>query len=175
MRLLKGGVNKQRRKHPKTNARKNAKDAMKDDSDDDGDNQPLSKRVRLAGYRRASTISAAAISTPNVSKSPSKGSEKGKNVHKSESIADQSLRLRMEIVKELDSGVDIDLKGIGFVKTGKTSIKSETAKSPSRKTIKEVSPNENIKDSGQKTKTYKLFFFKAEQSLFRKSKYLSEG
>ena len=42
---------------------------MKDGSDDDGVNQPLSKRVRLAGYRRASTTtSAAAISTPNVSK-----------------------------------------------------------------------------------------------------------
>ena len=66
----------------------------------------------------ASIIPAAAISKSNI-KSPSKGSEKGKNVHKIESIADQSLRLRMEIVKELDSSVDIDLKGIGFVETGK--------------------------------------------------------
>ena len=41
--------------------------------------------MKLAGYRRASTsnISAATISKSNV-KSPSEGSEKGKNVHKIE-------------------------------------------------------------------------------------------
>ena len=103
---------------------------MKDGSDDDGDNQPLSKRVRLAGYRRSSaTTLAAAISTSNVSKTPSEGSEKGKKVHKSESIVDQSLRLRMEVVKELDSGVDIDLKGIGFVEPEKASTRSEITNS----------------------------------------------
>ena len=170
------GSEQAKKKASKDKCKRNVEDARKDGSDDDGDNQPLSKRVRLAGYRRASTTtSAAAISKPNVSKSPSEGSEKGKNVHKSESIADQSLRLRMEIVKELDSGVDIDLKGIGFVETKKASTRSETAKSLSRKTIREASPKENIKDSGQKTKTNKLFFFKAEQSLVRKSKYLSEN
>ena len=82
----------------------------------------------------------------------------------------------MEVVKELESGVDIDLKGICFVKTGKASTGSEiVAKSSSRKIVREVSPKENIKDSGQKTKTDKLFFFKAEQSVVRKSKYLSEN
>ena len=81
----------------------------------------------------------------------------------------------MEVVKELDSGVDIDLKGFGFVETGKASTKFETTNSLSRKTIREVSPNENIKDSRQRTKADKLFFFKAEQSLVRKSKYLSEN
>ena len=93
---------------------------------DDGDDQPFSKRVRLAIYRRTNIIPAAAISKSNV-KSPSEGSGKGKHVHKIDSIADQSLRLRMEIVKELDSGVDIDLKGIGFVETTKTSKRSETS------------------------------------------------
>ena len=88
--------------------------------------------MRLVGYRRASTISAAAVSVYNV-ESPSEGSEKGKNVYKSESIADHSLRLRMEVVKELDSGVDIDLKGIGFVETIKARTRSEiVAKSLSR-------------------------------------------
>ena len=118
VRSLKGGVIKQRRKHPKTNARGMTEDAKKDGSDDDGDDQPLTKRVRLAGYKRASIIPAAAISKSNV-KSPSEGSGKGKHVHKTESIADQSLRLIMEIVKELGSGVDIDLKGIGFIETHK--------------------------------------------------------
>ena len=95
-----------------------------------GDNQPLSKRVRLAGYRRtSSTTPAAAISTSTISKTSSERSDKGKKVHKLESIADQSLRLRMEVVKELDSGVDIDLKGIGFVEPEKASTKSETTKS----------------------------------------------
>ena len=106
--------------------KRNVEDAKKDGSDDDGDNQPLSKRVRLAGYRRASIIPAAAISKHNV-KSPSEGSEKGKNVYKIESIVDQSSRLRMEIVKELDSGVDIDLKGIGFVETRKAKIGSDNS------------------------------------------------
>ena len=42
---------------------------MKDGNDDDGDNQPLSKRVRLAGYRRtSSTTPATAISTSTISK-----------------------------------------------------------------------------------------------------------
>ena len=55
----------------------------------------------------------------------------------------------MEVVKELDSGVDIDLRGICFVKTGEARIGSETAaKSLSRKTIREVSQKENIKNSG---------------------------
>ena len=45
--------------------------------------------------------------------------KKGRRSTNQESIADQSLRLRMEVVKELDSGVDIDLKGIGFVETKK--------------------------------------------------------
>ena len=82
----------------------------------------MSKRVRLAGYKRASAsnIPATAISKYNA-KSPSEGSEKGKNVHNTYFIADQSLRIRLEVVKELDSGVDIDLKGIGFVETGKES------------------------------------------------------
>ena len=138
---------------------------MKDGNDDDGDVQPLRKRVRLAGYRRAS-----AISVSTISQTPSEGSEKGKNVQKSESTADQSLRLRMEVVKELNYGVDIDLKGIGFVETEKASTRSEIAKSLSMNTIREVSPKEDIQDSGQNTKTDKLFFFKAEQSLVRKSK-----
>ena len=134
--------------------------------------------MRLAGYRRAiaSTHSSSCNLKIIMSNLHRKGSEKGKNVHKTESIADQSLRLRMEVVKELDSGVDIDLKGIGFVETGKASTRSETvAKSSSRKIFREVSPKENIKDSGKKTKTDMLFFFKAEQSLVRKSKYLSEN
>ena len=118
--------------------------------------------MRLAGYRRASIIPATAISKSNV-KSPSEGSDKGKNVQKIESIVDQSLRLRMEIVKELDSGVYIDLKGIGFIETGKAKTGSTTVeKSSSKKIVKEVSPKENIKDSGLETKTDKLFFFKAE-------------
>ena len=104
----------------KDNCKKNAKDVMKDGSDDDGDNQPLSKRVRLAGYRIASaTTPATAISKSNVFKTPSERSEKWKKVHKSESISYQSLRLRMEVVKELDSSMDIDLKGNCFVKLKK--------------------------------------------------------
>ena len=161
----------ERKRASKDKCKRNAKDAMKDGSDDDGDNQPISKRVRLVGYRRASaTTPTTAISTSNVSKTPSEGIEKGKKVHKLESIADQSLRLRMEVVKEVDSGVDIDLKGIGFVEPKKASTRPKTVKSLPRKTTREVSPRENIKDSGQKTKKYKLFFFKAEQSLVRKSK-----
>ena len=54
---------------------------MKDGSDDDGDNQPLIKRVRLVGYRRDSNILTVVISKSNVFKSPSEGSEKGKNAH----------------------------------------------------------------------------------------------
>ena len=163
------GSDQAKKKASKDKCKRNVEDAKKDGSDDDGDDQPLSKRVRLAGYRRASIIPAAAISKSNV-KSPSEGSGKGKNFHKIESIADQSLRLRMEIVKELDSGVDIDLKGIGFIETTKTSKRSKTAaKSSSRKIVSEVSPKENIKDSGLETKADKLFFFK-EQSLVKNSR-----
>ena len=137
-----------KKKASKDKCKRNAEDTRKNGSDDDGGNQPLSKRVRLAGYKRASTTtSAATISKPNVSISPYEESEKGKNVHKLESIVDQSLRLTMDIVKELDSGVDIDLKGIGYVKTEKASTRYEMTKSLSRKTIREVSPKENIKDS----------------------------
>ena len=172
------GSDQEKKKASKDKCKRNAEDAKKDGSDDDGDDQPLSKRVRLAGYRRASIIPAATISKSNV-KSSSEGSGKGKHVHKIESIADQSLRLKMEIVKELDSGVDIDLKGIGFVETTKTSKRSEiAAKSSSRKIVSEVSPKENIKDSGLETKANKLFFFK-EQSLVKnfgyKSKYLTDN
>ena len=80
--------------------------------------------MRLAGYRTKSsqTGQVAAISTSKDIKNPS---DKGKQVHKPESIAEQSLRLRMKIVKELDAGVDIDLKGIGFVETRNSSSKSE--------------------------------------------------
>ena len=120
--------------------KRNAKDAMKDGNGDDGDNQPLIKRVRLAGYRRtSSTTPTAEISTSTISQTPSEGSEKGKKVHNSESITDQSLRLKMEVVKELDSGVDIDLKEIGFVKPEKESTRSEKTKSFSMKTISAVS------------------------------------
>ena len=102
--------------------------------------------------------------------------KKGIFFHKIEFIAGQSLRLRIKIVKELDFGVDIDLKGIGFVETGKAKTGSETvAKSSSKKIVREVSPKENIKDTRVETKTYKLFFFKIEQSLVGKSKYLSEN
>ena len=67
----------------------------------------------------------------------------------------------MEIVKELDSGVDIDLKGIGFVETTKISKRSKTgAKISSRKIFSEVSPKEKIKDSRLETKKGKLFFLK---------------
>ena len=85
----------------------NAKDAGKDDNDD-GDNKPLSKRVRLAGYRTKSsqTRQVAAISTSKNIKTPS---EKGKQVDRPKSIVEQSLRLKMEIVKELYAGVDIAL------------------------------------------------------------------
>ena len=116
MRSLQGGGGDQGKKKAsksKDKYKRNAEDANKYGSDDDGDNKPLSKRVRLAGYRRASIISVAAISKSNV-KSPSEGSEKGKHIHKTESIADQSLRLIMKIVKELDFGVDIDLKRSRF-------------------------------------------------------------
>ena len=95
-------------------------DGKKEDNDDDGDNQPLSKRLRLAGYRRSRSTTLAAIST-HISKTPSKRSDKGNKVNQSEFISDQSLRLRLEVVNELDSGVDIDLKGIGFVKFVKAS------------------------------------------------------
>ena len=62
-----------KKKASKDKCKRNVKDAMKDGSDDDGDNQPLSKRVRLTGYRRASaTTPAAIISTSNVSKTPSR-------------------------------------------------------------------------------------------------------
>ena len=136
---------------------------------------PWAKEWDLHDIEELVTIPAATVSTSNI-KSPYEGSKKGKNINKSESIADQSLRLRMKVLKELDFGVDIDLRGIGFVETGKARTGSETAaKSLSRKIIKEVSPKENIKNSGQKSKTYKLFFFIAEQSLVRKSKYLSEN
>ena len=97
------GSDQAKKKASKDKCKRNDEDAKKDGSDDDRDNQPLSKRVRLAGYRRASAsnIPAVAISKYNV-KSPFEGSEKGKNVHKIESIADQSLRLRMEVVEELE-------------------------------------------------------------------------
>ena len=148
---------------------------MKDGNDDDGVNQPLRKRVRLAGYRRtSSTTPTTTISTSTNSKTPSRGNEKGKKVHKSESIADQSIRLKMEVVKELDSSVDIDLKEIGFVEHEKAITRSETTKSLSMKTIRGVSSKENTKDSGQKTETKLLFILKVEQSLVRQSKYLSE-
>ena len=104
--------------------------------------------MRLAGYRRDGTIPAAAVSASN-EKSPYEASEKGKNIQKSESIEDQSLRLRMEVVKDLDSDVDIDLRGIGFVETGKVRIGYETTlNSLSRKIIIEVYVKENIKNSG---------------------------
>ena len=51
--------------------------------------------------------------------------EKGSMSTEQDSITDQSLRLIMEIVKELDSGVDINLKGICFIETTKTSKRSE--------------------------------------------------
>ena len=80
----------------------------------------------------------------------------------------------MEIVKEIDSGVDTDLKGIGFVETTKTSKISETtAKSSSSKIFSEVSPKGNINDSRLETKADKLFSFK-EQSLVKSSRYKSK-
>ena len=81
----------------------------------------------------------------------------------------------MEVFKELDVCVDIDLKGIGFVEPGKSSSKSETTKSNSMTKIREVSSKESNKDSGLNTKTNKSFIFKADQSLVMKSKYLSES
>ena len=65
----------------------------------------------------------------------------------------------MEVVKELDSVVDIDIKGFGFVKTEKASTRSETANSLSMKTIREVSPEENNKDSGKKILRQTNYFF----------------
>ena len=57
------GSDQEKKKTSKDKCKRNAEDARKDGSDDDGDNQPLSKRVRLAGYKRASAsnIPAAAI------------------------------------------------------------------------------------------------------------------
>ena len=129
----------------KETCKPNAKDARKDDSDD-GDNQPLSKRVRLAGYRTKSsqTGQVAAISTSKDIKTPS---DKGKQVHTPEFIAEQSLRLMMEIVKELDVGVDIDLNGIGFIETRKSSSKSETVNPSSMTKIREVPSKESNQDS----------------------------
>ena len=130
--------------------------------------------MRLAGYRRSSSTTPVAISTP-IFEIPSERSDKGKKVYKSESLTDQSLRLRMEVVKELDSGVDLDLKGIGFVKPEKASTKSETTMSLHIKSTKDVSSKESTKDSGQKTETNNVFTLKAEQSLVKKSPYLSEN
>ena len=53
--------------------KKSDTDGNKDDNHDNGDNQPLSKRVRLARYRRSSSTTPAAISTP-ISKTPSERS-----------------------------------------------------------------------------------------------------
>ena len=81
----------------------------------------------------------------------------------------------MEIVKELDVGVDIDLKGIGFVETRKSSSKSEIVKPSSMTKIREVRSKESNKDSVLKTEINKSFIFQADQSLVMKSKYLSES
>ena len=63
------GSKQAKKKAFKDKCKRNANDAMKDGGDGDGDNQPLSKRVRLAGYKRASvTTPATVISTTNVSK-----------------------------------------------------------------------------------------------------------
>ena len=98
----------------KETCKPNAKDARKDDNDD-GDNKPLRKRVRLAGYRtKSSQLGKYLQSQP--SKDIKTPSDKMEASHILESIAEQSLRLMMEIVKELDVGVDIDLKGIGLLK-----------------------------------------------------------
>ena len=139
--------------------KRNNKDGKKDDDDDDGDNQPLSKIVRLAGYRRSSSTTLAAISTP-ISKTPSERSDRGKKVNQSESIEDQSLRLRLDVVKELDSGVDIDLKGIGFVEPAneKASTKYKSTMSLPMSTTKEVPSKESTKDSGPKTETYQSVY-----------------
>ena len=85
------------------------------------------------------------------------------------------MRLILEVVKELDSGVDIDLKGIGFVKLEKAGTKCKTTMSLHMTTTNEVSSKESTKDSGQKTEANNVFIFKAEQSLVRKSSYLSEN
>ena len=131
--------------------------------------------MRLAGYRRTSSTTPAAISTTNIYKTPSEGCDKGKKFHKLESIADQSLRLRMEVVKELNSSVDIDIKGIGFVEPEKATTKYKITKSLYMKTTKEVYSKESTKDSGQKTWSDNVYVFKAKQSLVRKSSYLSEN
>ena len=91
--------------------------------------------VTLVGYRIKSsqTGQVAAISTSKNIRNPS---DKGKQVHRPESIAEQSLRLGMEIVKELDAGVDINLKGIGFFETRNSSSKSETVKPSSMTKIR---------------------------------------
>ena len=67
--------------------------------------------------------------------------------------------------------MDIDLKGIGFVEPEKANTKSKTTMSLPMTTTKEVPSKESTKDSGQKTETYNVFIFKAEQSLVRKSLY----
>ena len=81
----------------------------------------------------------------------------------------------MEIVKELDDGVDIDLKGIGFFETRNSSSKSKKMKPSSMNKIRGVPTKESNKNSGHKIEINKSFVFQADQSLVIKSKYLSES
>ena len=150
---------------------------MKDGNDDNGDNQPLSKRVRLAGYKRtSSTTPVAAISTSTISKTPSEGSEKWKKVHKSESIADQSLMTQNGSTQRARLWCGYRSKiNLALLNLEKQVQALKQEESLSMKTTIEVSSKENTKDSGQKTEIDKLFIFKAEQSLVRKSKYLYEN
>ena len=81
-----------------------------------GDNKTLRKKVRIAGSRRDISRSKSVTLTPNPSVKSAQDGDKvvTKFIHL-ESIVDQSLRLKQEIFKELDSGMDLNLKEIGFV------------------------------------------------------------
>lgn len=95
------------------------KDGNDENDGDDDDDQPLAKR-RPSGSRtgisrsipKPSTgVSESSPSTQQTSKSTRDGKEKRQQP---ESLLAQSLRLRHEVVKELDSGVDLNLKNSGM-------------------------------------------------------------
>ena len=70
--------------------------------------------MRLACIKRNPSKVPSATSTPITSnKSEKSGGEKKFN--QPESIVDQSLRLILEVVKDLDSAMVIDVKGIGLL------------------------------------------------------------
>ena len=127
------------------------------------------RKRRPSGYRTKSLI------IPRSSTQPSNFTRGGKKLSQPESLEAQSYLLRPEIVKEIDYGIDMNLKKVGFIDSSEAKSVKSSSTTTSKETLKEYAPSQSSKYSiRENIEVSWTFTFNASRVLVSKSKYLTD-